>query len=72
MSASQHKRNSERFTCKVPNAQVDAVQQLPADLHGHGSMVDGDGRRHTFLQRVDQTRVAHLQQQSEHVGHART
>jgi hypothetical protein len=72
MFAPQHKRNSECFTCEVPNAQIDTVQQLPAHLHGHGSMVDGDGRRQADLERVDQTRLAHLQQQSEHEGHART
>ena len=72
MFASQRERHSECFTCEVPNAQVDAVQQLPAHLHGHGSMVDGDGRRQADLERVDQTRLAHLQQQSEHAGHACT
>ncbi len=56
--------NSERFTCEVPYAQVDAIQQLPADLHRHCSVGDGDGLRAAFLQRVDQARLAHLQQQS--------
>ena len=51
--------DSERFTCEVPYAQVDAVQQLPADLHRHCSVGDGDGLRAAFLQRVDQARLTY-------------
>jgi hypothetical protein len=34
-------------------------------LHTLCSVGDGDGLRAAFLQRVDQARLAHLQQQSE-------
>ena len=60
----QRKRGSGALTCKVPYAQVDALQQLPTHLNGHCAVAEGDGCRPTLLQRVDQAGLSNLWQQS--------
>ncbi len=60
-SALQRARQRARVTCEIPDAEVDAVvQELAADMHGHGAELGGDGRRETVFQRVNEAGLADL------------